>query len=145
MLRDSLKDHGILLKIVDIQVGQDIDQEVFAWLNHCKCMLAFGTDRYGQDTGNPACTYREMKYAQCTSKKVILLKMTNHFKFDLAKQVFCSKEHTVLEWMQGTPMPTVDAPDPSPKLDPNPNPKLDPNPNPNPDPSVKTKSESVIL
>jgi len=74
-LQTELARHGVTLKIVDLEAGGDIDQEVFSWLDFAETMIVFGTMRYGENTGNPACTYKELKFAQCTNKRLILLRV----------------------------------------------------------------------
>ena len=37
------------------------DEEVYQWIEHCNTFFVFGTHHYGEDTGNSACTYKEVK------------------------------------------------------------------------------------
>jgi len=71
-------------------------------------MLVIGCKRYGQDTGNPACTYNELQYAKCTGKKIILLRMIpaeEEFDHVAARGIFnMGDEHECFEWLPGTPM-----------------------------------------
>ena len=72
-------------------------------------MLVFGCKRYGQNTGNPACTYNELKFAQCTGKKVILLRMIPEEEtFDhTTADVLFNKGNDLecFEWLPKDPMP----------------------------------------
>ena len=71
-------------------------------------MLVFGCKRYGQDTGNPACTYKELQYAQSTGKKIILLRMIpkeEEFDHPAASELFnMGDEHECFEWLPETLM-----------------------------------------
>ena len=71
-------------------------------------MLVFGCKRYGQDTGNPACTYKELQYAQSTGKKIILLRMIpkeEEFDYPAASALFnMGDEHECFEWLPETLM-----------------------------------------
>ena len=72
-------------------------------------MLVFGCKRYGQDTGNPACTYNELQYAQSTGKKIIMIRMIpaeEDFDHVAARELFnMNKERECFEWLPETPMP----------------------------------------
>ena len=106
-LQDDLALRGVTLKIVDVDAGGDVDMEVFTWLDFADTMVVFGTARYGEDTGNPACTYKELKYAQCTNKRIILLRMIpwdDHYEH-LAAKVLFNQNMLCLEWQPGTPLP----------------------------------------
>ena len=98
---------GVYLKIVDMKAGQDIDKEVFEWIEHCHAFLAFGTKNYGEDTGNSACTYKEVKFAQAKRKHIILLRMIpwEHEFEELQARVLFNQNMLTLEWQQGQPMP----------------------------------------
>merc|ERR1711871_289961 len=74
-LAAALQERGISLKIIDMEAGGDIDKEVFSWIRYADTFMAFGCDRYGEDTGNSACTYHELKYAQGMKKRILLLKL----------------------------------------------------------------------
>ena len=74
-LQRALASVGIFLKFVEMQAGLDIDHEVYEWIKHCDSFLVFGTKGYGEDTGNSACTYHEIKFAQAKRKHIILLRM----------------------------------------------------------------------
>ena len=43
MLFAALQAAGVHLKVVDMRAGQDIDKEVYEWIEHCHAFLAFGT------------------------------------------------------------------------------------------------------
>ena len=44
--------------------------------------VVFGSAKYGEDTGNAACTYYESKFAQGQKKKIILIRMNHHASSD---------------------------------------------------------------
>jgi hypothetical protein len=88
--------------------GGSIDHEVFTWLDHADSMLVFGSESYGQDTNNPACTYNELRFAQNTGKRVILLRTLlpgGGFQFPAAELLFNEAESFEV-WPRGTEMPT---------------------------------------
>ena len=106
-LFQALKDAGVHLKIVDMKAGQDIDKEVYEWIEHCDTFLVFGTKTYGEDTGNSACTYNELKFAQAKKKRIILLRMISwedEFE-ELQARVLFNRNILMLEWQQGQSMP----------------------------------------
>lgn len=106
-LQKALADVGITLKIVDMKAGGDIDKEVFSWLSHADYFVVFGTKRYGEDTGNPACTYHELKYAQCKRKTLVLIRMIpwDEEYDEMAADVLFNQNYLTLDWQPGTPMP----------------------------------------
>ena len=65
----------VSLEIVNMKGGGDIDQAVIDGIEHCSTFIVFGSKHYGQDTGNPACTYYESKFAQSLKKQIILIRM----------------------------------------------------------------------
>eukprot|EP01048_Picozoa_sp_COSAG05_P019626 COSAG05_NODE_3123_length_2306_cov_1.765745_2_plen_599_part_00 len=103
----ALQAAGVYLKIVDMKAGQDIDKEVYEWIEHCHAFLVFGTKNYGEDTGNSACTYNEVKFAQAKKKNIILLRMIPwEAEFEeLQARVLFNRNMLTLEWQQGQPMP----------------------------------------
>ena len=108
LLFAALQAVGLYLKIVDMKAGQDIDKEVYEWIEHCHAFLVFGTKHYGEDTGNSACTYNEVKFAQAKRKNIILLRMIpweDEFE-ELQARVLFNRNMLTLEWQQGQPMPT---------------------------------------
>ena len=107
MLFAALQAAGVHLKVVDMKAGQDIDKEVYEWIEHCHAFLAFGTKNYGEDTGNSACTYNEVKFAQAKKKNIILLRMIpweEEFE-ELQARVLFNRNMLTLEWQQGQAMP----------------------------------------
>ena len=108
LLFAALQAVGLYLKIVDMKAGQDIDKEVYEWIEHCHAFLVFGTKHYGEDTGNSACTYNEVKFAQAKRKNIILLRMIpweDEFE-ELQARVLFNRNMLTLEWQPGQPMPT---------------------------------------
>jgi hypothetical protein len=106
-LRDALAGHGINLLIIELSAGTDISKAVFEGIEKSDAFLVFGTDTYGEDTGNPACTYHELNYARSIHKRIIALRMIPWDKVyaELAARVFFSQNNLVLSWMSGDPMP----------------------------------------
>jgi len=108
-LAEALQAKGVVLKIVDMMAGGDIDREVFRWVRHADNFLVFGCKRYGEDSGNSASSYHELKFAQAKRKNVMLLRMipwTDTFQY-LAAQVIFNQNDLVLTWLPGEPMPST--------------------------------------
>ena len=51
----------MLLHIIDVSAGENIEDKVFMTMEACDALLVFGSRDYGEDTGNPASTYHEIK------------------------------------------------------------------------------------
>lgn len=105
----ALEAAGVYLKIVDMKAGQDIDKEVYESIEHCDTFFVLGTKTYGEDTGNSACTYNELKFAQGKHKRIILLRMIpwdEDFE-ELQARVLFNRNMLTLDWQQGTPMPAT--------------------------------------
>eukprot|EP01047_Picozoa_sp_COSAG01_P000879 COSAG01_NODE_17_length_39991_cov_30.596160_38_plen_128_part_00 len=92
-----------------MNAGGDISQEVFAGIERASTFLVFGTKHYGEDTGNPASSYEEAKYAQNEQKHIILLRMIGwEEEFDhLTARVLFGKNKLEMQWLPGEPMPTT--------------------------------------
>eukprot|EP01052_Picozoa_sp_SAG31_P041598 SAG31_NODE_6350_length_2052_cov_1.145929_1_plen_578_part_01 len=108
-LQQALAKMGITLHIVRAQAGQDITDEVFEWIEHADTFLVFGTKDYGEDTGNPASSYAEAKYAQHQGKRVILIRMIpweQEFEHLQARVMFGQNKLT-LDWQLGASMPPM--------------------------------------
>ena len=106
-LRGALATVGILLKIIELKPGQDISTQVFLWIEYADTFLVFGSQNYGEDTGNPASTHAESKYAQNLQKRIVLLRMIPwDAQFDhLQGRVMFGMNQLTLDWPSGTPMP----------------------------------------
>ena len=90
-LQPELKKVGLDLTVVDMSAGGDIDTTVFGGIERADTFLVFGTSGYGQDTGNPASTFYESKFAQNTKRRIILIKMIppgGRFEHLQARQLF---------------------------------------------------------
>ena len=59
----ALEERGAQLTIVNMAGGGDIDRAVIDGIESCDTFLVFGSAKYGEDTGNHACTYYESKFA----------------------------------------------------------------------------------
>ena len=108
----ALAERGVSLEIIDMMGGGDIDREVFSGIEQCSTFIVFGSARYGEDTGNSACTYYEYKHAFAKKKRIILLRMIpfgQEFE-ELQARVIFNANCLVLPWMLGAPMP-ADLPD----------------------------------
>ena len=60
-LKAALAERGVLLHIIDVSAGENIEDKVFMTMEACDALIVFGSSDYGQDTGNPASTYHEIK------------------------------------------------------------------------------------
>ena len=60
-LKAALAGRGVLLHIIDVSAGENIEDKVFMTMEGCDALVVFGSRDYGQDTGNPASTYHEIK------------------------------------------------------------------------------------
>jgi hypothetical protein len=111
-LRDCLGARGAKSTIVNMAAGGDIDTQVFQSIEKCSAFIVFGSAKYGEDTGNSACTYYEYKYAKDRNKRIILIRMIPFGEdFDeLQARVIFGANKLELPWMLGAPMP-VDLPD----------------------------------
>eukprot|EP01047_Picozoa_sp_COSAG01_P046686 COSAG01_NODE_4404_length_5060_cov_11.077202_2_plen_1099_part_01 len=110
LLQAALKQLGVTLTIIAMRAGQDISKEVFAAIEHAETFLVFGTHHYGEDTGNPASSCREAKFAENLGKRIILLRMHpwNQPYEHLQARVMFNMNLLTLEWMPGQPMaPTL--------------------------------------
>ena len=56
-LRAALAAMSVSLQIIDMMAGGDIDAAVIAGIERCNTFIVFGTAKYGENTGNAACTY----------------------------------------------------------------------------------------
>ena len=52
-------------------------------IEHCDTFIIFGSQTYGEDTGNSACTYYESKFALDRKKRVILIRASILLTFSL--------------------------------------------------------------
>ena len=106
-LRAALAPMGVSLEIINMKGGGDIDAAVIAGIEHCDTFVAFGSAKYGEDTGNAACTYYESKFAQDRKKRIILIRMIpfeQDFEYPQARFMF-GLNKLVIPWMLGAPMP----------------------------------------
>ena len=108
-LRALLEGRGVSLEIINMEAGGDIDAAVIGGIEHCETFIVFGTMKYGENTGNAACTYYESKFAQTQKKRIILIRMIPfgaEFEFPQAKFMF-GRNMFELPWILGTPMPQI--------------------------------------
>eukprot|EP01043_Picozoa_sp_COSAG02_P070584 COSAG02_NODE_12554_length_1526_cov_1.647512_1_plen_405_part_00 len=106
-LAAAMAERGAALEIVNMVGGGDIDAAVINGIEHCDTFIVFGSMKYGEDTGNPACTYYESKYAQDQKKRIVLIRMIpfeEQFEFPQARFMF-GLNRLVIPWMLGSPMP----------------------------------------
>eukprot|EP01051_Picozoa_sp_SAG22_P016549 SAG22_NODE_2357_length_2669_cov_2.804280_1_plen_715_part_00 len=104
-LKEALYRHGVELVIVDMTAGGDIDTSVFESIERADTFLIFGTSHYGEDTGNPASTFFESKYALDRNKRIILIRMIPFGRdFDhLQARVLFGQNRLELLWEAGAP------------------------------------------
>lgn len=111
-LKDAMAaEFGVELIIINMAGGGDIDKAVQEGILRCDTFIVFGSAKYGEETGNAACTYYEIKFAQNQQKHIILLRMIpfhEAFEFSQAKFIF-GLNKLELPYMLGEPMP-VDLP-----------------------------------
>jgi hypothetical protein len=68
-LKAELARHGIELFVAAPDAGADITATVFETMLECRAFIAFATATYAEDTGNPACTYKELQFWQNSMAK----------------------------------------------------------------------------
>ena len=103
----ALRERGASGMIVNMAAGRDIDTTVFEGIESCGTFLVFGSAKYGEDTGNQACTYYEYKHAFAKKKRIVLLRMIpfdQEFE-ELQARVIFNANRLVLPWMVGQAMP----------------------------------------
>ena len=106
-LRAALAPHGVTAIIINMAAGGDINKTVFEWIEYCESFMVFGSAKYGEDTGNQACTYYEYQHAFAKKKRIILLRMIpfdREFE-ELQGRVIFGANKLVLPWMVGQPVP----------------------------------------
>ena len=84
-----------------------ISDEIFEKIEQADTFLVFGTRDYGENTGNPASTYYEARFAQNARKRILLIQMMPwDEKFDhLTARVLFGMNDLALSWMEEAPMP----------------------------------------
>ena len=107
-LQAVMEEDGVDLRIINMLAGGDIDREVFSAIEYASTFIVFGSMRYGEDTGNQACTYYEYKHAKSENKKIILIRMIpwEEKHGELHGRVIFSPNILALYWKVGTPMPS---------------------------------------
>eukprot|EP01047_Picozoa_sp_COSAG01_P077265 COSAG01_NODE_13854_length_1526_cov_5.946741_1_plen_317_part_01 len=111
-LQGALTQRGAPPKIIDMMAGGDIDAAVQRGIEASDTFVIFGSAKYGENTGNMACTYYESKFAWDRKKRIILIRMIpfdQEFEFEQARFLF-GLNMLVIPWLIGTPMP-ADLPD----------------------------------
>jgi len=107
ILKAKLAELGVELRIVEVELGGNITDHVQCEIDACDVFLVFGTQDYGEDTGNDACTYCEANYARAQGKRFLLLRMIpwgQRFYFPKANWLF-GQNFLALEWLSGEDMP----------------------------------------
>ena len=102
-LRSKLEERNIGLVIIDVDIGDSITNAVFDGIEKCDGFVVFGTKSYGEDTGNPAATNKELEFAENIGKKKILIKMIEDdedYKF-LPARILFSGNKLHLYWGKG--------------------------------------------
>ena len=106
-LRAALEQRGFAAKIINMQAGGDIDTAVFQWIEHCETFVVFGSAKYGEDTGNQACTCYEYKHAFALKKRIILIRLIpfeQEFE-ELQARVIFNANKLIIPWMGAAPIP----------------------------------------
>eukprot|EP01047_Picozoa_sp_COSAG01_P037456 COSAG01_NODE_2977_length_6764_cov_17.259865_1_plen_748_part_00 len=106
-VKQGMNELGADMNIINMKGGGDVDLAVQEGILAADAFIVFGSKKYGEDTGNAACTYYESKFAQSQKKKIILIRMIpfdEEFQFPQAKFMF-GLNMLELPWMLGTPMP----------------------------------------
>merc|ERR1719473_982738 len=111
LLRGKLASQGVHLHIVTPLPGESINSAVFDTMARCDAFLAMATMTYGEDTGNPAATFHEVRVwreeHEPEGKSLIPLRMIpwgEEFAFPVARELFGSNLLT-LTWIKGEPLP----------------------------------------
>ena len=106
-LRAALAPMGVSLEIINMKGGGDIDTTVFKTIEHCDTFVVFGSAKYGEDTGNQACTFFEYKHAFSLKKRILLIRMIPFEQAyeELQARVIFGANKLVIPWMLGAPMP----------------------------------------
>lgn len=131
VLRGKLASQGVHLHIVSVLPGQSITTTVFETMAKCDAFIAMATKDYGEDTGNPAATFHEVRVwrEQHTPKPLIPLRMVHHcarpsfpigsrilllfgsqipwsdtYDHEAARSLF-SANLLALTWIKGEPLP----------------------------------------
>ena len=101
--------HDVELIIVDMAAGGDIDLQVFSEIERAGTFMAFGCERYGEDTGNQSSSFYECKYAVGKNKPIILLRMIRYEQdfLHLQARVIFGMNKLSLTWITGQPMPPM--------------------------------------
>ena len=106
-LQHAMADRGCELNIINMRAGGNINKAVFSSIEYCDTFIVFGSAKYGEDTGNQACTYYEYEHAFSLRKRIILIRMIpfdEQFE-ELQGRVIFGANTLVLPWVVGTPMP----------------------------------------
>ena len=111
-LQAELAKQNIHLHILNkVKLGDDISDIVFGTMAACMGFIVFGTKDYGEKTGNPAASDKELSfwqnYMMKKGKVLIPLRMIpweEDFDHIAAKVVFNTNSLT-LTWIKGEPLP----------------------------------------
>jgi hypothetical protein len=74
-VRASLEARGVEVLPLEDPGNVDRQQDIFDSIDRCDLFIVFGTRTYGEDTGNPMCSYNEFTFAQAEHKAVAWIKM----------------------------------------------------------------------
>jgi ABC-type branched-subunit amino acid transport system substrate-binding protein/ABC-type proline/glycine betaine transport system substrate-binding protein len=102
-LKEAMEQRGKTLEIMNIDAGDCIFRCVFETIKYCDTFIVFGSARYGQNTGNPACTYCEYHFAHNNRKRIIAIRLipqSEQFE-ELQAQVIFSMNSLFLDWNNG--------------------------------------------
>ena len=82
-MRQMLEPLGIIVYPSESPDGIDRMDDVAEGVANCDAFVVFGTPNYGEDTGNPMCSFNEFKYAKAEGKTMAWINM-NDGKMDFS-------------------------------------------------------------
>ena len=75
-LRVALEARGfVVMPALDPLLVMDREKEIFDSIKKCDAFVVFANEHYGEDTGNPMCSYMECKFANRKKKTFAVINM----------------------------------------------------------------------
>ena len=74
-MRQMLEAMGITVYPSASPDGIDRMDDIAEGIDNCHAFVIFGTPNYGEDTGNPMCSFNEFKYAKAEGKTLAWINM----------------------------------------------------------------------
>ena len=79
-IRKLLEDRGVeVAPTLDLAAHNRLDK-IADGIDRCDVFVVFGTENYGENTGNPICSHEEFEFAKSESKSIAHIKMCPKFK-----------------------------------------------------------------